>query len=467
MPTSARLSRKFLYIFLPICVSIFWSCPAPGVNRTAPHAVIKLGSTSIPVNGTSDWGTLLLGVPVYKTFTIGNTGENELNLTGSPLVSITGADAVSYSITRQPSHSIGAGESTAFTVKVIPPAGTTTAAVVVTSDDPDQTTYSFTVTSMGTGAAISLPRTGQTDSRALGDDGDLQMGVAWSRPRFTAGTDVVTDNLTGLMWQKAPSCIYATDQKTWVDALNYCNDLELGGFTDWRLPNHKELLSLRDYSQSAIFPWLNSQGFVCDPETNNSFWTSTAGNYTDSAWSVGMWLGTNYSSPKTSLCYIWAVRGNSSAPPADVSLPGTGQTVSYAAGDDADMGIGAPWPEPRFTDNGDGTVSDKLTGLVWGKYPSITGMTWLDAIAYTETLTIGGYEDWRLPNVNEMGSVSFAAWLTTSWWTDRGFSALPNNYWTSTAYQLKSGDFWQVCLSGSLGTGSGQYDCGVWAVRSP
>ena len=45
----------------------------------------------------------------------------------------------------------------------------------------------------------------------------------------------------------------------------------------------------------------------------------------------------------------------------------TGQTVSYALGDDGDLQKGVMWPVPRFTDNGSGTVTDNLTGLIWLK----------------------------------------------------------------------------------------------------
>lgn len=48
-------------------------------------------------------------------------------------------------------------------------------------------------------------------------------------------------------------------------------------------------------------------------------------------------------------------------------VPRTGQITSYAAGDDGDIQAGLSLPEPRFTDNGDGTVTDNLTGLIWLK----------------------------------------------------------------------------------------------------
>jgi hypothetical protein len=46
-------------------------------------------------------------------------------------------------------------------------------------------------------------------------------------------------------------------------------------------------------------------------------------------------------------------------------VPQTGQTTLYAEGDDGDMQAGVEWPTPRFTNRGNGTVRDNLTGLLW------------------------------------------------------------------------------------------------------
>ena len=53
---------------------------------------------------------------------------------------------------------------------------------------------------------------------------------------------------------------------------------------------------------------------------------------------------------------------NGSAP-----VPKTGQTISFGTGDDGDLQMGAKWPNPRFTDKEDGTITDNLTGLTWLK----------------------------------------------------------------------------------------------------
>ena len=77
---------------------------------------------------------------------------------------------------------------------------------------------------------------------------------------------MVTDSLIGLMWQRT----WATN-KTWQQALDYCDTLTYGGHSDWRLPNAHELRSLVDYG--CINPSINTTAFPGTP--SNSFWSSS------------------------------------------------------------------------------------------------------------------------------------------------------------------------------------------------
>lgn len=99
-----------------------------------------------------------------------------------------------------------------------------------------------------------------------------------------------------------------------------------------------------------------------------------------------------------------------------ISLPQTGQTVSYYPGDDGYYQKGVVWPNPRFKDNDDGTVTDNLTKLVWLKSPycfNDFGRTWTQALDVSNNLQSGlcGLSDgslpgdWRLPNRNELLSL--------------------------------------------------------------
>jgi hypothetical protein len=58
-----------------------------------------------------------------------------------------------------------------------------------------------------------------------------------------------------------------------------------------------------------------------------------------------------------------------------------------------------------FVDNGDGTVTDSATGLMWQQADSGCGMQWEEALAYAESLSLAGHDDWRLPNAKELQSI--------------------------------------------------------------
>jgi hypothetical protein len=124
------------------------------------------------------------------------------------------------------------------------------------------------------------------------------------------GDGTVTDTFTGLMWQQnAP--LYS--KKTWEEALSYCENLPLAGYTDWRVPTQKELLSLADFSQRKN-PAINITYF---PDTFSSYyWSSTTytgtslfSNLKDSAWRVDFADGGGGTSYKTDSDYVRAVRG--------------------------------------------------------------------------------------------------------------------------------------------------------------
>jgi len=85
----------------------------------------------------------------------------------------------------------------------------------------------------------------------------------------------------------------------------------------------------------------------------------------------------------------------------------TGQSTSYATGDDGDLQKGIPWPQPRFLDHGNGTVTDNFTGLMWTKGAAeIKGeMNWHNALVACRNLVYAGHQNWRLPNVREMLSL--------------------------------------------------------------
>lgn len=106
-------------------------------------------------------------------------------------------------------------------------------------------------------------------------------------------------------------------------------------------------------------------------------------------------------------------------------LQKTGQVTLYAAGDDGDLQRGVSWPDPRFTDNGGGTITDNLTGLMWEKTPSATARIWTAALTYANGLALAGHDDWRLPNRKELRSlVNYEILNQATWLNTQGFNNL-------------------------------------------
>jgi hypothetical protein len=174
-----------------------------------------------------------------------------------------------------------------------------------------------------------VPKTGQTTSLVPGDDGDLQVGVPWPDPRFTANVDnngdgdcddpgetcdgTVTDNLTGLIWLKDPDCFGRT---TWGQAVGdanglasaYCGLMDGSSAGDWRLPNIRELLSLVDFSQ--ISPALPAGHPFVNVHTGWQYWSSTTYVASpDRSWYVVMEYGIMNHYSKSAEYRVWPVRG--------------------------------------------------------------------------------------------------------------------------------------------------------------
>lgn len=106
---------------------------------------------------------------------------------------------------------------------------------------------------------------------------------------------------------------------------------------------------------------------------------------------------------------VWALKGTSAG---TVQLQATGMYVPYLPGDDGSLQTGVRLTYPRWIDNGNGTLTDTMTGLVWLKQADCIRQTWSDAIAAVNAPRQCGLTDgsvagqWRMPNRQEMPSLS-------------------------------------------------------------
>jgi hypothetical protein len=140
-------------------------------------------------------------------------------------------------------------------------------------------------------------------------------GLNYTRDITVAGQPVVTDNTTKLMWQgcaaglSGDNCATGTvANKNWADALGYCNTLDWGGHTDWRLPGREELQSIVDYSK--ISAAIDTTAFPATP--TSWFWSSSSyADATDDVWLVKFSDGYVSISYKTNIIRVRCVRSGS------------------------------------------------------------------------------------------------------------------------------------------------------------
>ena len=164
----------------------------------------------------------------------------------------------------------------------------------------------------------------------------------------------------------------------------------------------------------------------------------------------------------------------------------TGQTASYATGDDGDYrngGLPAVAPSSGsffggynrtsftcsggFTDNGNGTATDNQTGLMWTTNANHGDNSWQGAIDYCNNYSFAGYDDWRLPNLNELRSL-FDPGLSSPYLpVGHPFTGVQSDvYWSSTTYADHPIDAWYVYLvNGRVNHFSKGSSVNVWPVR--
>ncbi len=138
--------------------------------------------------------------------------------------------------------------------------------------------------------------------------------------------------------------------------------------------------------------------------------------------------------------------------PSLLKLPDTGQTIDATPtfGEDSDYTINPP----AYTDNGNGTITDRVTGLMWQKTDS-GETTWDNAVTRAGSVTTGGYTDWRLPTPTELMSLMLYNGGGNPALNSAFFPSNPAGaaeyWWTSDIYGADAARVWCVNSGGGLG----------------
>ena len=298
---------------------------------------------------------------------------------------------------------------------------------------------------------IKYPKAGET---FFGQDAQYQ----GNQPAYRDNGDgTVTDLVTGLMWQKDPG-----PKKTFEQAVAGASLCRVGGYNDWRLPSVKELYSLILFSgvdpdphtrdTSNLRPFIDTDCFGFrygdaakgERVIDSQMATSTKYVSTTMRGSETM-FGVNFADGR--------IKGY----PAGSGRPGRppkGYYVFYVRGN-------TKYGKNDFGDNGDGTITDRATGLTWTKLDSghlkagenqDGKLNWEQALRWAEDFEYAGYSDWRLPNIKELQSLvdyTRSPDTTQSAAIDPVFSVTPIRdalgevnypfYWSSTTHKRMGG----------------------------
>ncbi|MBK1694654.1 hypothetical protein CKO09_07870 [Chromatium weissei] len=267
------------------------------------------------------------------------------------------------------------------------------------------------------------------DFTAIDSSGDATTPTSGANPH-----PCVRDNVTGLIWEVKTDDGGLRDKDntyTWYDSIaggtanggscagstncdteKYVADVNaagLCGFNDWRMPTVKELYSIVHFGGND--PAINTTYF---PNTTSDFFWSGSPyvKNSDDAWFVRLVGGYAATYGRNSNYHVRLVRG--------------GQSFD------------------AFVDNGDGTVTQINTGLMWAKCSegrtgsncgtgSATTMNWSDALTAANNSILGGYTDWRLPNIKELQALinydSYKPAIYNSYFSD----APSPRFWSGSA----------------------------------
>lgn len=282
------------------------------------------------------------------------------------------------------------------------------------------------------------------------------------QPNYTLSADGLTvhDNVSGLTWQQSPDhngdgTIDISDKMSWADALDFpdtLNAMQYGGFNDWRLPTIKELYSLIMFNGTdpSGIQGNNTSGLTPFIDTNYFDFaygdTSAGERIIDSQyWSSTEYVSTTMRGDHTVFGVNFAdgrIKGyGTSMPNGSIK-----ESLVICVRGPSEYGIN------NFVDNGDGTVTDQATSLMWMQSDSVTTYNWQEALDYAEQLEYAGYDDWRLPNIKELQSIidytrspdthSSAAidpiFNTTAIINEAGETDFPV-YWSSTTHATANG----------------------------
>ena len=304
--------------------------------------------------------------------------------------------------------------------------------------------------------AISAPATGS----AFYGQNAMHAG---NLPKYVNNGDgTITDMVTGMMWQQTEDrngdgAINFYDKLTYYEAVSGAATCKTGGHNDWRLPSIKELYSLAMFfgaepgpGQSTCTKYIDTTIFSVGYGDVNSMAHGDLGTeriIDGQIASSTKYVSTTFGQLEAMFGFNF-IDGRIKGYPTTYTVPEDGQAkhfyVMYVRGNTA-------YGTNQFVNNGNGTITDNATKLMWMQNDNGTGVVWEDALSYAENFTHAGYSDWRLADVKELqgivdysrspaatGSAAINPLFNCTQITNEGGAADYPWYWSNTTFSSTS-----------------------------
>jgi len=216
------------------------------------------------------------------------------------------------------------------------------------------------------------------------------------------GDGTITDLNSGLMWVQARG-----SRTTWDAAIASASTNRTGGYSDWRMPTIKELYSLIKFNGVNGPNNMVTTGFTPFIDTTYFGFAYGSGTGTERVIDCQDWSATEYvSTTMNGDATVFGVNfadGRIKGYPKYKPGTSTGNTMyaRYVRGSTS-------YGTNSFVNNGDGTITDQATALMWSQADSGTGYDWPGALAWVQAknaVNYLGHSDWRLPNIKELQSI--------------------------------------------------------------
>lgn len=289
------------------------------------------------------------------------------------------------------------------------------------------------VTCFSDSRVVSCPSVGRPFT---GQDGNYN-----SRPSALRdnGDGTISDGATGLTWQKSHnSKLLPFDQ-----ARRACANLTLGGRSDWRMPNISELFSITHWQgYTGGRPFIDTRYFDIEKRTSISqtdrFSATHNVDMMGQTWSSTIYAGNHWDRRGVEAAFFFNFLDGriKQAPTA-----GRGDGNFYRCVRGLEYGANA------FVDNGDKTVTDRATGLMWQKTDDGQARDWPSALNHCEGLVQSGHIDWRLPNIKELHTIVDYRFAPTA--IDQNYLRVRDRngwFWSSTTHGDNIGSAAYVCF---------------------